>query len=359
MRNHSVAILLLTLSLHSSLALAEPNGNSQELSEYQEALAALQAHDETKAYDILTVLWSKRQTHDVAATLGKVELSKGMYRDAAEHLAFGIRNLPADEAASAKPALAAELEKAKAQVATLTVTVDPADAEIAVDGQVQGKSPMAFELFAEPGRHVVQVTHPTMGTAEQAIDVKAGETRTIDLKLAKAVEVAPSPPVAKVAPRPGPVAPGDPAAKQAKQPAPRSLPADPDPEIETKTLVLIAGGTVTLVTATIGTIFAVEGHAAKTEATTLLTEAKQRLGSYPCPGRTRDEMDTCTTIAGDLDDRNLYNHIANWSLAFGGVAAVGTLATLIFWPSSHKATSTVVSPMAARGSGGMTLSGTF
>ena len=65
------------------------------------------------------------------------------------------------------------LEAAKASIAVVTLTVDPSDAEILVDGESVGRSPLDDPLYLSPGEHTI-VARKGDQTARKRLTVEAG-----------------------------------------------------------------------------------------------------------------------------------------------------------------------------------------
>ena len=91
--------ICLTLHIVATPVMAEvPVDRTREREQLVDALVrgeeAARAGRLSEAYDILLGAWRKKPTYDVAANLGSVELRLGKVRDAAEHLAFSVREYP-------------------------------------------------------------------------------------------------------------------------------------------------------------------------------------------------------------------------------------------------------------------------
>jgi len=117
----------------------------------------------------------------VLLNLAQSELRSSHERDAAQHFAEYLRE--ATEASGPeRDAAQSGLASAKASIAEITVTTD-ADADVSVDGTLQGLAPLPGPLYLEPGMHTLQAKKgERVGT--QSLSAKAGESREIRLKLA-------------------------------------------------------------------------------------------------------------------------------------------------------------------------------
>ncbi len=72
-------------------------------------------------------------------------------------------------------------------VGTVQVTTQPG-VSIAINGAVQGRTPLEEPLVLKPGVHRITLSHPAYGTVEEQFDVQAGETKTLRYDLAGAGE---------------------------------------------------------------------------------------------------------------------------------------------------------------------------
>ena len=122
----------------------------------------------------------------VAGNLGGCEMQLGLYRDAAEHISFFLRESPPSLPASARSIAEARLEEARRKIGTLKVKVDRAGAEVAVDGRVIGRSPIVEAIFVEPGAHVLEARADGVLPAKSTISVAAGAEREVTLSIAEA-----------------------------------------------------------------------------------------------------------------------------------------------------------------------------
>lgn len=105
----------------------------------------------------------------------------------------------------ASPDLIAEAKRSVNELAPkigkLLIDCGVADAEIAVDGRVVGKAPLADMVRVSPGRHQVTATHSTMIPVVQSVEVAAGTVQTVAIRPRGLAEAAP---VTQVPPTPSP-----------------------------------------------------------------------------------------------------------------------------------------------------------
>jgi len=76
------------------------------------------------------------------------------------------------------------LRSAQAKVGTLTFEVDVDGADIVVDGEKTGASPLGRRLFLDPGSHEVKITSPQGHEWTGSIDMAAGDKMQINVIMA-------------------------------------------------------------------------------------------------------------------------------------------------------------------------------
>src|SRR5262249_37276716 len=102
--------------------------------------------------------------------------------------------------ASRKEKAEALVKRALAHVGTLALAVEPAGAEVLLDGKPLGKAPVASPMFVEPGAHVIEARQEGDVSMQRSVDVQAGGRAEVVVKLAR--RAAPPPRVRVVAKRP-------------------------------------------------------------------------------------------------------------------------------------------------------------
>jgi tetratricopeptide (TPR) repeat protein len=128
--------------------------------------------------------WDLHRSFDLAANLGDCELRVGQNREAAEHLAYALRELPLSTNPTRRERIQQLLAQARALVGALRVRVNVPGADISVDGRAAGVSPLADEVFIDPGPHIVEARLQGYVSVERALDVQAGQAVDVALELA-------------------------------------------------------------------------------------------------------------------------------------------------------------------------------
>jgi hypothetical protein len=158
---HVAVLAFACLTAPASAALAaSPNADSAVANDtdrprvlYRQAEAAFAAGKIDEARRLLLEAWGVRQSYDVAAALGQAELELKLYRDAAEHLDFAVRNFAPLESEVALDGVKNDLRAAKSQVAEVRIAVSEPGATVSVNGKAVGQSPLTASVFLDPGSH--------------------------------------------------------------------------------------------------------------------------------------------------------------------------------------------------------------
>ena len=122
---------------------------------------------------------------DIAGNLGECELHVGQPREAAEHLSYALRNLPAGVLPEQSDALKRMLSEAQAQgIGTLRVAVNVPAAQIFVDGRAIDDPRARRGLRRSRGRGGIEARAAGYGPARRTLDVRAGTREGFALVLA-------------------------------------------------------------------------------------------------------------------------------------------------------------------------------
>jgi type VI secretion system secreted protein VgrG len=94
---------------------------------------------------------------DVAVSLGQTQIRLGKLREGAQHLAYAVRHWQVTAKQGPREAAVKRLEEVRKELAVATVKVSVAGAEVLVDGQRIGTSPIEYEVFLDPGTRTIEV----------------------------------------------------------------------------------------------------------------------------------------------------------------------------------------------------------
>ena len=219
-------------------ATADTSNSAEAARHYEEGVKAAKSERWNKAHEEFLAAWKLKQHYQIAANLGRAELQIGKYRDAAEHLAYFLREAPNVDGAE-RAAAQAMLDKARAKVGALRVGVNPEGAEISIDGVPVGKSPLPHEVFVEPGSRTFAARLKGYAPAEVSLDVAAGSSHQVVLRLVE-----------------------NPTAERRQ---PSLVPAATTGEGGPNKGILIGGMAATAIAAGVGAVFAIVSESAATE----------------------------------------------------------------------------------------------
>lgn len=203
MRAIAAFAALAAVTLSADTRAADPGKEAEE--HYLRGKVLLKTGDVKGAYLEYKASWKLKQSYDIAANLGNLELEQGMPRDAAEHLAFALRTVAVTVPADRIEAMRDLFNRARRLVGAATVKVNVPGAEILVDGQPVGRSPLPGEIFLDPGKRTIEARLDLYMPAKKVIDVARAASEPVDLVLVLAASAAPT--SAPTVPTAGTVAP--------------------------------------------------------------------------------------------------------------------------------------------------------
>lgn len=300
------------LAILASLGAAVPVRAADDDSGRREAFArgrsAISDERWRDALGIFQKLWTDRRSFDVGLQLGLVELNLRKYRDAAEHLAFGIRNLPPKEPKTTEDRARKLLALAEREVFALEIYVDRSNIEIRIDGTSVGRSPLDGDTYLDPGSHQIEAIVEASAPLQQSVIAKAGERQRIVFDTAKA------PPAPDAVPAAAPTA----AAAPTQAPPTAALPPQQAKHSKNLTPVYIASAAA-VVALGVGTSLVVIGANKNSEKDDALAALP---GDMPCKTGT-DYPNECEEIK-DMATKARSLRTAGFVSVGVGVAAVVT-----------------------------------
>ena len=122
------------------------------------------------------------QSYQIAGNLAFCEMKLGQLADAADHVAFALRGMPADAPTDRRRGAESIQAAVRPKVAEVTVRVDKPDAEVQLDDRSIGRSPLAVAVFVDPGQRLVEAR--LLGkVASASLDAVAGGSHIVELRL--------------------------------------------------------------------------------------------------------------------------------------------------------------------------------
>jgi PEGA domain len=274
--------------------------------------------------------WSLKRHYQIAGNLGRCEMKLGKYRNAAEHLAFFLKELPTSADPEERKRAQALFDEARAKVAAVAIRVDVDGAAVRVDGQAIGAAPLAAEVFVEPGKRTIEAARNGYQDAREVIDARAGASASVSLKLL---------PLAAASDRP----------KGPGEIAPAVVSAQPN------RVVLAAGGAAAGAALLGGVVFTILANGKAGDADDKRDTIADVGGQSACLSATFKA--DCDELHGLRQSASTFTNVAGWAFIGAGVVGVGTLVYAL--TSSRKVASSAVqaAPLVTGHGGGLSLAG--
>lgn len=294
-----------------------------------------------------------KKSYDVAGNLGSLELELGMFRDAAEHLAFAVRTYASSGSTAEQVARARKLlAEAKKHVTTVKVAVNVRGAEVFVDGKSVGFAPLEDDLFVEPGTRVFEAKLAGHVTARETIEAVKGGERGVALALSPlAAEGRPEGkgPVRVEGPRPA--LPTEKGGASSSAEAPMERPGEGP-----RKGLIITGIATSAVAVGAGVVFAIvsagRGSDADGNESALLRDGGPKACKPPSAF-----ADRCATLDSDLAARDTFANMALWSFIVGGAVGAGTTAYALATSPSAGSAAVRAAPVVSATGGGLVVMG--
>lgn len=286
--------------------------------EFEEALAAFSAKDYETARRLFLKVYRLRPTANVAQNLGRAELLTGNYVEAARHLLACLR---ADDAREPARKLAHEaLREAESHIGKLKIDVNVDDANVLVDGESYGTSPVLGQtVYVEPGKHTIAARKNGYADATKAVDVGPGQLATVVLVLRPSTER----PTGDTPSTTPPINPD--ATKVVVEPVdPHRSSSLPGASTSSTRTWIVAGLGAAAVVATATAVGF--GIAANNDRSQL--EQYQRTMPVPCPST----HDACSNWKQTWESETTHARWANALYIAGGALAAGSVLSFLLWP---------------------------
>jgi hypothetical protein len=303
-----------------------------------------------EAYANFLAAWSLKRHYQVAGNLGWVEVELGRHREAAEHLAYYLREAP-KEKVKERQSVEVLLAEARKHVGALVVNVEPAGAEVFVDGVSVGKAPLVGEVFVDPGQRTITARAEEYSAARQVIEAVKGTSQSVTLSLVVPQAATTSGSTNRSA---GEAAAGDVAAGGGARTAGDGAGTTAGASGASKGLI-IAGAVTSAFIVGAGVVFAVvaNGHAADAEEQS--TMAIQEGVRDPCLMAAYGER--CEEHKSTLSAGETFTNLSISSFVLGSALGAGTVIYALVSPRSKPNKSVQVAPVVASRGGGLVLSG--
>jgi hypothetical protein len=157
---------------------------------FKEGVAYFDKKDFAKARVSFLQAYALKKHPAVLLNLAQSELRSGHEADAAKHFAQYLREHK-EATDSERQGAETGLTAAKALVGELDLEVDSAGAEVYIDGDLEGQTPLPGAIFLPPGSHEI-VAKKEGKSATEKVTASAGQSGSLSLKLSSG----PKPPAA-------------------------------------------------------------------------------------------------------------------------------------------------------------------
>jgi hypothetical protein len=280
--------------------------------QYRKAFDALAQKDWPEARRLLLPLWQNAHTWDVASGLGQAEFLLQNYAAGATYTAFALANLPPKEKPKTAERLRAALSEMKEAVGTVRLAVNHDGAEILVENEVLGRSPLGRDVYLNPGTRLLQARLADGAQGRQTLEVEAGKSYQVALVVDQLAE----PEVA--------------GATQATAATGAFPPVRPDTG-QRNWAPLLVTGSLAVAAAAIGTGFAIDASSAKTDGAKALTDAEAQFGENPCTPAKGGGSEICQSLTDAEDRRKSSSTVATISFVASGVFALAAVGSYFLW----------------------------
>jgi tetratricopeptide (TPR) repeat protein len=125
-----------------------------------------------------------KKVHDIAANLGMAEFAQGKMRDAAEHLAVGLRLFPITGEPAQREQIQKTFDQCKGSVGAVKVNVNAKGALVYVDGKLAGEAPLPDKVFVEPGTYTFEAKADGYKPMKQQVTASKASTAEVTFNLA-------------------------------------------------------------------------------------------------------------------------------------------------------------------------------
>jgi hypothetical protein len=345
LKSFGCVVILAALSALEGEAASQPVLSGEESAKLADAYflrgkALLKEGNIKEAYKQYRASWDLKKSYDIAANLGNIEYELGMPRDAAEHLAFSVRNAAVSVTPGRLDKIKKLLDQAKVLVGAVVVKVSLDGADVLVDGELVGRSPLTDELYVDPGPRVIEARLPGHETEKQTVDCTRSSMQTVSLTLRPIV----IPPDDVSSARPIPTSTAPPPIGG----GPRRL-----------TLPVAVGAGVAAAGIGLGLTSTLLSNARSAEATQLHEEIAGKPENTSACSRTPLSTN-CEKLHNAYTDKNSFRNLAIIGFATAGVAVLAT-ATYALIPAPAPATTGQVRAAFSVGpdGGGLMIHGRF
>jgi hypothetical protein len=177
----------------SGVRAQEVDAKSQARTHFDNGVAAFQEKRFADAAQEFGLAYTLSPAFQVLYNIGKINIALGRHVEAVRALGAYLTNGGSAISPERRLEVEAELEKQHAFVSTITITVFPDGADISLDGERMGRSPLSGPLLMVPGPHTVEAVLVGYQANRSELMVRAGTTAVAELRLQPILPALPDP----------------------------------------------------------------------------------------------------------------------------------------------------------------------
>ena len=357
----------------ASPALAQPAPTPEEVQQAQVRWNEGKAYFDAGNFEAARVAFKQAYTVFPHAAflqnLGEAELRTGRSVEAARHFTTFLRASSSGSPAQRELAKKS-LAKASERLGSIVVTTNVDDAEIRIDDEIVGRSPLgSLVWYVEPGRHVLTARKDGYLDGTERIDVAIGPPRSVLVRVQRVVGGTSEMPPEDAKAASAPVPPASPPVRVVPDPSSGALAASAESRrtgVPARTVVLLGGAALTLAGVAIGTVYALRTDDDATQIQKAQAEFPERSRKYGID-RKPDEVcsepidstdaNFCRTLGNSFDRQGTDRKVRDIAFIGAGVVGVATLATVFLWRPRSGTVS--VAPVLSPTAPGLVVSGNF
>lgn len=161
---------------------AKPSAADDDRKLFEEGTADLNAGRYAEAVEKLRAAWAKKKAYDIAGNLGTALVQLGKRAEAARLLSYAVTSFPAGGSPKEKAWVEETFADVRKEVVLVRVHVSVEGADVRLNGESLGRSPITEDAFAEPGAVVVEAKKE--GFEDARIELKGDKGGTVDATVA-------------------------------------------------------------------------------------------------------------------------------------------------------------------------------
>ncbi|HKQ69596.1 MAG TPA: tetratricopeptide repeat protein [Polyangiaceae bacterium] len=348
-------------------AFAEPTTEAVRMARkrFQEGVAAADLGNYEGARVAFQQAYALKPHASVLRNLGQAELKTSHFVEAARHLSLFLRDTTFGSVAD-REAAKKSLAQAESKVGKVTVDVDVDGADVTVDGELVGRSPLADPVYIEAGRRLLRVSKDGHTPYEQPQMLEPGRPAQVKVLLRSRVEVLPSATEAASISRTTGSSTTLPriddfvelSPHEGLGPPPQGLKSTPDAKPSTRAVVRVVAGALTIVSVGVAVGFGLKGSSLRAHEEDVRASLREEPGPAGSVCSLAANGAACSDLADTAERRASANKIARVGGVAAGVFALGLGATFLFWSDATSPSAKLV-PHVSPTHAGLVLEGAF